>query len=65
MIEEMIEWAKVSNVVRKINLLVRVDNSRAIHIYEKIGFVREGVISRGVFMSGQFYDYIHMGYLIG
>jgi len=64
MIEEMIEWAKVSTVIRKINLLVRSDNSRAVHIYEKLGFMREGVISRGVFISGQFYDYIHMGYLI-
>lgn len=64
MIEEMIEWAKVSKVVRKINLLVRSDNRRAIHIYERLGFMPEGVISRGVFMSGQFYDYIHMGYLI-
>lgn len=64
MIEELIEWAKVSKVVRKINLLVRSDNSRAVHIYEKLGFMSEGVISRGVFISGQFYDYIHMGYLI-
>jgi len=64
MIEEMIEWAKASKVVRKINLLVRSDNSRAVHIYEKFGFMPEGVISRGVFISGKFYDYIHMGYLI-
>lgn len=64
MIEEMIEWAKVSNVVRKINLLVRIDNIRAIHIYEKLEFMREGVISRGVFISGQFYDYLHMGYQV-
>ena len=64
MIQEMIEWAKATKVVRKINLLVRIDNTRAVHIYEKLGFMREGVISRGVFISGQFYDYIHMGYLI-
>ena len=64
MIEETIEWAKVSNVVRKINLLVRIDNERAVRIYEKLGFMREGVISRGVFISDQFYDYIYMGYLV-
>ena len=64
LIKEMIEWAKTSRVVRKIDLLVRSDNGRAVHIYEKLGFMREGVIRRGVLISGQFYDYIHMGYLI-
>ncbi len=64
MIVEMFEWAKVSKVVRKINLMVRSDNSKAVHLYEKHGFMCEGVISRGMFVSGEFYDLIHMGYLI-
>lgn len=64
MIKIMIEWAKTTGVVRKINLLVRTDNHRAVRLYENLGFFREGIISRGVYLSGQFYDYFHMGYLV-
>jgi RimJ/RimL family protein N-acetyltransferase len=64
MIKQMIIWAKETGVIRKINLLARCDNDRALRLYESLGFFREGIISRGVYLSGQFYDYIYMGYLI-
>jgi RimJ/RimL family protein N-acetyltransferase len=57
----VIEWAKSSGVVRKIDLRVRVDNERALHLYERFGFVREGVITRQFAVAGAFYDAYLMG----
>ncbi|WDV44586.1 GNAT family N-acetyltransferase [Clostridiaceae bacterium M8S5] len=59
----MIQWAK-QNDIRKINLRVREDNKRAIKLYEKIGFVKEGVITRDFYMEGSFYSSIAMGIAI-
>lgn len=64
MVQELIQWAKASYIIRKINLRVRSDNKRAIHMYEKLGFVKEGLITREFLISGQFYDSIHMGLCI-
>ena len=61
MVQELIQWAKYSNAIRKLNLRVRSDHDRAIHVYEKLGFVQEGFITRALFISGQFYDFICMG----
>ncbi len=61
LISAMIEWAKDSEVVRKINLRVRSDNVRAIRLYEKFGFTREGEISREFLIDGVFYSNIFMG----
>lgn len=57
----LIEWARQTDIIRKINLRVRVDNLAAIHLYEKHGFVREGHIIRDFFLHGQFIDAYIMG----
>lgn len=59
--ETIVEWAKNSGIVRKINLKVRVDNKRAIKLYKKFGFVREGIISRQLLIDNNFYDAYLMG----
>ncbi|AHF05999.1 GNAT family N-acetyltransferase [Desulfitobacterium metallireducens] len=61
MVQELIQWAKASKIIRKLNLRVRSDNARAIRIYERLGFIREGLITREFFISGEFYDFIYMG----
>ncbi len=61
LIRAMIEWAKAGEVIRKINLRVRSDNVRAIRLYEKFGFTREGEISREFLIDGIFYSNIFMG----
>lgn len=61
LIECMIEWAKTTEVVRKINLRVRMDNQRALRLYERSGFVREGLVSRQFSVDGKFYDAYFMG----
>jgi len=61
LISYMIEWAKASNIIRKINLGVRSDNRRAIELYSRLGFVEEGVITREFLLGNQFYNAMYMG----
>ena len=61
MVEELIQWAKASGVIRKLNLRVRSDNEKAIHLYTKFGFNREGLMSREFLISGEFFDCYCMG----
>jgi RimJ/RimL family protein N-acetyltransferase len=64
MLDFLINWAKETKVIRKINLRVRSDNEKAIKLYEKYGFEREGILKRDFCIDGEFYDSIHMGLLI-
>jgi RimJ/RimL family protein N-acetyltransferase len=61
MLDYLIEWAKGTNIVRKINLKVRSDNSKAIALYKKHGFTQEGVSTRDLYINGEFHDCIIMG----
>jgi len=61
MVQALIQWAKASEAIRKLNLRVRSDNERAVRVYEKLGFIQEGLVTREFFISGQFYSSIHMG----
>lgn len=61
LLEYLIQWAEESNIIQKINLRVRSDNTQAIKVYEKFGFVTEGRVTREFFIDGQFYDIILMG----
>ncbi len=61
LIEEMISWAKNSNIIKKIDLQVRDDNTRAIQLYKSLGFKVEGHISRKFYIDGQYYSVYYMG----
>ncbi len=61
MMAYLVDWARASRVVRKINLRVRTDNDRAIRLYERFGFVREGTIRRQFLVAGTFHDAYLMG----
>ena len=61
LIKYMIDWAIESNVVKKINLRVREDNKIAIDLYTKLGFKKEGIITRDFYIDGEYYNSISMG----
>ena len=61
LLESLIEWAELKRIIKKINLKVRCENMRAIRLYERMGFVSEGVVSREYFIDGKFYDALLMG----
>jgi RimJ/RimL family protein N-acetyltransferase len=64
LIRFLIEWCKQSGVIRKVNLRVRSDNYSAIHVYKKLGFNEEGVITREFLINDRLYDSISMGLII-
>ena len=61
LIEMLLNWVKKSKTVRKINLKVDTNNTRAISVYEKFGFKKEGEVSRDSFINGKFNNAYIMG----
>ncbi|SCX27344.1 Spermidine N(1)-acetyltransferase [Agrobacterium sp. DSM 25558] len=55
--------AKQAGLVR-IELSVRSDNPQAIGLYEKVGFLKEGVQNRSVFIDGSFFDTVSMALML-
>jgi len=61
LMERAIDWAKSTGVVKRIQLGVTSTNTAAIHLYEKLGFEKEGLRRRGMFKNGRYYDTWLMG----
>lgn len=61
LIETLIDWARESVLIRKINLRVHENNHRAIKLYHRLGFTEEGLISREYLIDGKFYGNVFMG----
>ena len=55
-VQAMVEHAFYNMNLHRISLEVLADNKRAQHVYEKVGFIREGVARQGVFKNGRFVD---------
>lgn len=47
----------------RVGLDVIATNDRAVHVYEKLGFQREGIMRRAVHREGRRHDVLHMGLL--
>jgi RimJ/RimL family protein N-acetyltransferase len=64
LMQAMVDWAKQSGVIRKLNLMVRADNEKAQGLYKKFGFEYEGTNRRDMIINGQMHDAHYMGLLI-
>lgn len=64
LLDGLIAWGQAHTVVKKINLKVRVENARAIALYEKKGFVREGVLRGEHCIDGVLYDLLRMALFV-
>lgn len=65
MLDALLDWARGTGIVTKVNIRVRTDNQRAIALYRRKGFVHEGTIRREVCLDGQYYDHHCMGLALG
>lgn len=63
MLRYLIEWCRQNPVVHRLELDVYTDNLRAIHVYEKLGFVREGVRRQAFWKEGDYKDLLFMAIL--
>lgn len=61
MIRRAIEWCRM-NDIKKLNLEVFSSNESAIRLYEKIGFVKEGIKKDQFNIDGKFVDDVLMTY---
>lgn len=49
--------------LNRVQLRVYEYNPRAIHVYEKCGFVKEGILRKARYLKGKYHDVIVMGIL--
>jgi len=59
LLDQTLKQAFANGFVR-IELSLRADNKRAMRLYEKLGFVKEGVLRDAVFVDGEYHDTISM-----
>jgi RimJ/RimL family protein N-acetyltransferase len=64
LLEATLRAAKASDLSR-VELTVRLDNERARRLYEKCGFMVEGLCKRHMLVDGEFHDSYLMAYLHG
>ncbi len=65
LLEEVVEWAQASGILRRLQLTVQTRNQAAVHLYQKHGFIIEGRQERGAYIEeGEFIDVYLMGRLI-
>ena len=64
MIEYLIQWAKANKITKKISLVTREDNIKAIELYEKFGFEVEGVLKADNYINGVYYNTLMMSLMM-
>lgn len=62
LMDALLDWARCSGVVTKLDLQVRTDNERAQRLYRGKGFVLEGTLSRQLQIDGRYYDHHCLGF---
>lgn len=63
LMQAVIDWAQASRTLRRLELEVMTSNARAIHVYEKFGFEREGIRRSLYLIDGQPVDMLIMARL--
>ncbi len=65
MLEDIVSFAK-QHGFKRIELSVAAVNERAIHLYEKVGFVKEGLLKNFTYLKSEdrYLDEVMMAYLI-
>jgi RimJ/RimL family protein N-acetyltransferase len=58
------EWAKWHNVSR-LELTVMTHNENAIKLYERVGFIKEGIKKNSLLVDGEYVDEFYMSKILG
>jgi putative acetyltransferase len=60
----VVEWARESGVVTRLELEVLTRNESAIRLYERVGFQREGLRRHALLRHGEYLDELTMALLL-
>jgi diamine N-acetyltransferase len=58
-----VQYAFETLNLHKVYLFVDKDNKKAVHIYEKAGFIQEGIMQEQFYTKGEYHDAVFMGLL--
>lgn len=64
LITRLIDWAKNNGVTTRIRLDTRADNTLAVSLYLKFGFIVEGCCKNSTLLDGKYYDLYIMGMML-
>ncbi|MQR96008.1 GNAT family N-acetyltransferase [Fictibacillus phosphorivorans] len=64
LMNELLEWARLNNITKKINLVTNENNVKAIELYRKLGFEKEGLLKNDNFFKGTYHNTVVMGLLL-
>ncbi|MEZ4669450.1 MAG: GNAT family protein [Anaerolineae bacterium] len=64
MMKYIVDWARETGIITRIELEVNTNNERAVHVYEKTGFEIEGCKKRALLKDGQYLDNYVMALLL-
>lgn len=59
----LLRWLFTETDLHRAFLQPRISNERAVHVYEKVGFRREGVLRRADYIDGEYHDAVMMAAL--
>ena len=63
LMQQMERWAR-EHQLHRLELMVQADNQRAIGLYEKLGFQREGLTVHSLYIEGRYVDELSMAKLL-
>jgi RimJ/RimL family protein N-acetyltransferase len=64
LMRSLVDWARASGLVTRLELEVLTRNQTAIHLYERIGFQREGLKRHALLRNGEYLDELTMALLL-
>lgn len=63
LMQRVVDWARTSGLITRLELEVLTRNEAAIHLYERIGFQREGLKRHALLRNGEYFDELTMALL--
>ncbi|MHB8132588.1 MAG: GNAT family N-acetyltransferase [Anaerolineaceae bacterium] len=64
LMQAAVEWARNTNIIKRMDLIVFERNSTAIQLYEKFGFEKEGLLRKSIYRDGKYLNAYLMALLI-
>lgn len=64
LMKQLLDWARGNGVTTRIRLDTRADNTYAVSLYLKFGFIVEGCCKNSTLIQGHYYDLYIMGMML-